>query len=117
MEWARHQGHDAELVESFVARRRTDQWNDCVMVFRRGAGNPPVVRRIVDSLPDARNIRRGSAAALEKEERQTEDMLLLAEALARLAARERELAEIAAELRQVQARLSALVPDWVGFDC
>jgi len=116
-EWARQQGHDAELVESFIARRRADQWNDCVMVFRLGAGDLPVARRIVDSLPDARNIRRGAAGAVERQERQTEDMLLLAEAQARLAARERELAEIAAELRQVQAKLSALVPDWVGFDC
>jgi SAM-dependent methyltransferase len=116
-QWAGRQGYAVELVESFVARRVADQWNDCVMVFRRGGHNEPVARRIVDRLPDARNIRRGVDAEVERREERTEDMLLLAETRARLAEREGELAQRTAELRAAEARLAAAEPQWVGFDC
>ena len=31
--WARRSGHKCSLVESFVGRRKKDQWNDFVAVF------------------------------------------------------------------------------------
>src|SRR5882757_2811173 len=27
--WAQHQGRDVTLVESFIAKRKSDKWNDC----------------------------------------------------------------------------------------
>jgi SAM-dependent methyltransferase len=115
--WAGLQGYEAELVESFTAARLGDQWNDCVMVFRRGSGNDPITRRMVDRLADARNIRRGIGSEVEKREELSEDMLLLAEVRARLAAREQELAELAAKLRAAEARLAAGDSEWIGFEC
>jgi len=34
-DWARREGFDVALVESFIGRRRRNTWNDCVMVFHR----------------------------------------------------------------------------------
>src|SRR5579863_1084415 len=82
--WARHQRREIELIESFIAKRRTDQWNDCVMVFRKGLRGDAIRRRIVDALPGACNIRRSAAGDVENLMVPSEDMLLLDKARARL---------------------------------
>ncbi|NTF42805.1 methyltransferase domain-containing protein [Rhizobium rhizogenes] len=35
--WAQKNGYDVELIESFVANRQNDVWNDFVCIFRKGS--------------------------------------------------------------------------------
>lgn len=54
--WARRQGHDISLLESFIAPRQEVIWNDYVMIFVKGQpahGNG----RVVDQVSGATNIR------------------------------------------------------------
>jgi len=108
VKWAKHNGREIELIESFIAKRRGDLWNDCVMVFRKGEGGNAIYRRIVDELPGSYNIRRSASGGLENMTEFSEDMLLLDEAKARLGASEREVARLTLELRAVQAKLETL---------
>jgi SAM-dependent methyltransferase len=56
--WAKHQGFDMRQLESFTTRRRTDVWNDCVMVFEKGPAAGRSAQRMCDHFPNAMNIRR-----------------------------------------------------------
>jgi SAM-dependent methyltransferase len=106
--WARHQGRELALIESFIAPRKADVWNDFVSVFRKGGGEPPMRGRIADRLPGAYNIRRDDSAPPENFTEASEDMRLLAEARARLSAREQEVAWLAAAVGSCEAALSGL---------
>lgn len=76
--WARHQGHEIGLEESFVARSGAEGWNDCVMVFRKGGGGPPERRgRLADAFPSSFNIRIAGRPELLNPSAATEDMLRL----------------------------------------
>jgi SAM-dependent methyltransferase len=76
--WAKRNGQELALVESFIARRRRDQWNDCVMVFFRGAENEiPVTRLMSDSFDRYFNLRTFRASVLSRFSERTEDMLLI----------------------------------------
>lgn len=55
--WAGRHGMRGTLLESFIADRRRDQWNDCVMVFGKGDAKPGV-RFMSHRGIAARNIRR-----------------------------------------------------------
>jgi hypothetical protein len=55
--WANHAGQSVTLVESFVARRRKDSWNDTVLVFARGVARP-VGDFLCDAIPHAMNKRK-----------------------------------------------------------
>lgn len=46
-EWAKSQGIDVVLVESFVAEREKDVWNDYCAVFRKGPSEAPLNREYV----------------------------------------------------------------------
>jgi glycosyltransferase involved in cell wall biosynthesis len=105
VKWASQNGHQVELLESFIAKRQRDVWNDCVMVFCKGLKSKTGHRRIVDVLPGAYNIRRSATGDVENRQIHTEDMLLLDEAKARFDAREREVARLTSEARSLQARL------------
>jgi SAM-dependent methyltransferase len=73
--WARHTGQDTRLVESFVGRRVSDLWNDCVMVFGKGETRPPQ-RLLAELFPRSFNIRIGEVDAISNECGPTEDMTL-----------------------------------------
>lgn len=55
--WARRSGFDLVLIESFIAPRMNDEWEDCVMVFRRGANAGDLTRRIWHGVAGAMHIR------------------------------------------------------------
>jgi len=55
-DWARLNGYDVELAESFITRNVADIWNDCVMVFATGGAQPS--RFISDQYELAINVRR-----------------------------------------------------------
>jgi SAM-dependent methyltransferase len=115
--WARRLAYDPVLIESFIAPRIADQWNDCVMVFRRGQAPDPGQRRIVDELPGAFNVRRSETGEVENLMQRSEDMLLIAELQAALAASELENARLTEQLRMFRQRRPTSGKDWVGFEC
>jgi GT2 family glycosyltransferase/SAM-dependent methyltransferase len=76
--WAVSNGIDLVLIESFVAERMGDVWNDFVAVFRKGsrsAGKPPV-KFISDSIP-CTNAWRLDEAKVQIERESSEDMVLI----------------------------------------
>jgi SAM-dependent methyltransferase len=50
--WGRRNGHEVDLLESFIGNRRTGQWNDFVAVFAKGGDHP---NRIQASYSDFSN--------------------------------------------------------------
>jgi hypothetical protein len=79
--WAGSHGSEISVVESFIATRGADGWNDCVMVFLKGrdwAADSP--GKLAACFPGARNIRIGGSAAVANWSEATEDMLLLGQA-------------------------------------
>lgn len=54
--WARRDGLEITLVESFIGPQNDDQWNDCVMVFAKGAPRSGE-ERIAHHVPGATNLR------------------------------------------------------------
>ena len=112
--WAVSQGQPIALVESFVAPRDEDIWNDFVAVFRKGPTRrrPPGIL-LYQKVPGAMNIQVGRAKAFLNHVARTEDMELVAIAQAsavehakRVAAHEAALAQSAADMTECQARLA-----------
>jgi SAM-dependent methyltransferase len=75
--WARRNGHDIHLVESFIGRRRNDIWNDCVMVFGKG-DTPRQLCLLAELFPRSFNIRIGEPEIISNYCEITEDMSLRA---------------------------------------
>ncbi|UPY36027.1 methyltransferase domain-containing protein [Sediminicoccus sp. KRV36] len=83
--WAARGGTPVRLIESMIAPRRTDQWNDCILVFGREASAP--AQLICDGLPGAMHVRRHDRKdVLATEAKLTEDQRLLRQYRARLTA-------------------------------
>jgi SAM-dependent methyltransferase len=80
-EWASSQSLEVTLIESFVANRMSDQWNDFVAVFQRGAIIPKADRGFLSDHFKCANIHRFDKAEIENPEERTEDRLLLDAAL------------------------------------
>ncbi len=78
-EWANHSGIDVTLVESFVANRISDHWNDFVAVFQRGKATPRGESEFLCKSFACRNIYRFNYRQLEGFDARTQDMQLLAE--------------------------------------
>jgi ubiquinone/menaquinone biosynthesis C-methylase UbiE len=77
-DWARRNGHNISLAESFTALRRRDVWNDYVMVFTHSLERDAASSRIVDAFPGSQNVRRSYAQPeVDNYSESTEDMLLL----------------------------------------
>lgn len=94
--WARSQGHDVELVESFTARREADIWNDFVAVFRKHPAGPHVPNRALHAEVNCENIILGDEGTLQQPAFETEDARLMkaAQEAAAVAARERDDARV-----------------------
>jgi SAM-dependent methyltransferase len=75
--WARRNLLEVTLVESFIALRKTDQWNDCVMVFHKGDLSEPPARFLVDSVQGAENIHKFGHAGLLNPDPLTEDQRIM----------------------------------------
>ncbi|HEX3860737.1 MAG TPA: methyltransferase domain-containing protein [Stellaceae bacterium] len=106
--WARHRGVTASLMESFIARRKADVWNDCVLVFRKSAEAGEITRRIADQVTNAYNIRRGEDGTPANFSVATEDMLLVHAARQQLAAKDQEIARLNATVQSSEAALAGL---------
>jgi SAM-dependent methyltransferase len=64
--WARRNGHDIQLIESFVANRENDIWNDFVAIFRKGGGEREKGKFIADEI-SCRNVWKVGASCPERE--------------------------------------------------
>lgn len=112
-QWATSQGAPVILVESFIAAREKDIWNDFVAVFRKG----PIKRRlpkvfIHDHVP-CTDVITWKSRGVQNPSEKPEDLILLDRADERAQAAEKELAEanverdrVVGELTQLQARLT-----------
>jgi SAM-dependent methyltransferase len=106
--WAVSNGIDLVLIESFVAERMGDVWNDFVAVFRKGsrsAGKPPV-KFISDSIP-CTNAWRLDEAKVQMERESSEDMVLIRRLRGEIAQLRGELAATKQEMGRTQATISA----------
>ncbi len=115
MKWARRQNHHLFMAESFVARRSADQWNDCVMVFRKDIPAAAGQRRIADTLPPPYNVHRAEDGPIENQSRLTEDMALLLQLRAELESSRAEIARLTTELSR-QRQAAATEPVTIGFE-
>jgi SAM-dependent methyltransferase len=82
-QWARHSNVEGHLVESFVADRVRAEWNDCVLIFCKGALQLPQ-RFLADLVPGARNVRKSGHDGLLKFSEPTEDQRLIRSLATRL---------------------------------
>ncbi len=71
--WAQRMGRPIHLIESFVAPRIADHWNDFVLVFSTARAIPSS-SPVADRIPDAYNVRAGSAGPIRRHSVETEDM-------------------------------------------
>ena len=114
VEWARRQGVEVELVESFVAAPQASGWCDFIAVFRK-AGAPLVRSGRMAALGGAMNVHDIDEPDVTQESGPTYDMLTLADTLARLAESERSRDELeraleasAADLASARTRVTRL---------
>jgi SAM-dependent methyltransferase len=75
--WAKYQRKAVTLVESFIAYRKKDQWNDCVMVFFKGNAKGIRSEKFISDKYRCYNVRRFSGQGFSNFSAPTEDMLLL----------------------------------------
>jgi SAM-dependent methyltransferase len=75
--WAKTQGHEIRLVESFVADRQSDIWNDFVAVFHKGAATDDMPQRLMSDDVPCTNVRTWRSKSISKRRELPEDMVLL----------------------------------------
>ena len=104
--WAQSQGLDIHLVESFVATRDQDIWNDFVAVFRRSPKSDHAPATLLHEQVASANVWLEHADQILREAHDTEDMAMLRTAVAGRAEVEAQLGEVRLSL---EAERSALV--------
>jgi SAM-dependent methyltransferase len=91
--WAQSQGQKLHLVESFLADRENDIWNDFVAVFRKGKGKKRAPSRLLHQLVPSSNIRVLGSDGIIAERAETQDMAIISSAQAETRQIRQELAE------------------------
>jgi O-antigen biosynthesis protein len=105
--WAAHEGKNVTLIESFIARRKAEIWNDCVMVFGKGAVEPRTLpkQRLADVVPSPFNIRSYNTPEVANLNVNSEDMLLLSQEKQKLVAAMVKREEAARKCRELELAL------------
>ena len=108
--WAAHQQIKLTLVESFIAPRKADIWNDCVIVLRKGPAQADSLprKRLADLVRGAVNIRRHDTPGTLKTTAPTQDMRLLQQANDRLASLQSEITRLKRALSRSGKDIKAL---------
>ena len=125
-EWAREEGFEVTLIESFIAERETEVWNDFCAVFRRGPDNLDLNRDFVFEKVASTNALTWRSKAVINPVEDSEDTRLLraarddaqrwvqhSEYLTALHAEElqlrtRQIADLTQEIEQQAHRLTAI---------
>jgi len=104
--WGRRHNYPLRLLESFVAEREGDLWNDFVAVFLNGTPDHAIASRLLCNDVPCTNLWRFDHAEVLLAREASEDMVLLA--------RSREQAEALRKDRAPEAAslLAAVVPLW-----
>ena len=92
--WAQKQGQELQFVESCIAERDNDIWNDFVAVFHKPGSQPARIPGFLNDRIPCCNIRRQGLPGILKERSASEDMLIIrrqADEIARLRERIAEL--------------------------
>ncbi|MFC3698558.1 methyltransferase domain-containing protein [Sphingobium xenophagum] len=79
-QWARSEGFDLTLVESFVAEREAEVWNDFCAVFRLGPSDADLNRDFVHDKVRSTNVLTWRSSRIINPKDDTEDMRLLGQA-------------------------------------
>ena len=113
-DWGKSLGYDVYLVESFVADREEDFWNDFVAVFQIGA---PLARpddKFIHSFLRARNIHRFDVVEIMNETAEVEDLAVIAA----LRNREKDAAHLLDEAKyrisELEVQKSSLIAEQVN---
>ena len=101
-EYARANGMEIDLIESFIGNRHSDVWNDFVAVFRKGPSAEPLNTSFVYQRYPSLNARTWQSGAVYNASDNTEDMKLIDE----LRRQCDGLSGQTAELEQVRAALA-----------
>jgi SAM-dependent methyltransferase len=104
-DWARTSGIQVTLVESFVAARIDDQWNDFVAIFQRGEAEPRRDDEFLSNHFACQNVHRFNTPEIVAFESRTQDMQLLASARAS-GQRDTSLNKQLSDLQEQVSRLS-----------
>lgn len=88
--WAEAQGTPVTLVESFMAQRRADVWNDWCGVFRREPAVADLPERLISDQLDCTNVITWKSPDISRHDEQPEDMHIIdRERAARIQAEQR----------------------------
>ena len=90
--WAQSQGQEVELVESFVADRQQDVWNDFCAVFRKGPTAEPLSTPLISLMVPCSNAHTWQSPAIYNPKEATEDMEIIAGHRQRISELESDLA-------------------------
>lgn len=79
-EWARSEGLDVTLIESFVAEREGDVWNDYCAIFRRGPSDADFNREFIFSKISSTNAQTWRSSLIINPTDDSQDTRLLSDA-------------------------------------
>lgn len=99
--WAQQAGLEVELVESFVADRQAEVYNDFAAVFRKGPTNQPLARTFIYQQVICYNVRTWESDELIHRRDESEDTTIIQRS-------QRELAELREQLGQRDAQIAIL---------
>lgn len=106
--WAASQEVSMLLIESFIAPRKGDMWNDFVAVFRKGAAAGSLSGRFLHTHFHGINVYTMGATQLLRERKNTQDMDLIEAAQERACRLEAQLAEERAKSTDAAAERSLI---------
>lgn len=99
VKWAQSQGQDMELVETFLAEREKDTWNDFVAVFRKRGGQGSLPDRLISDEVLSTNVRSWRSSDIVRRRDRSQDMELIQKWKA-------ETQQLAKEMEEMRQRLT-----------
>lgn len=105
--WAERQSLKVRLVESFVAGRKGDIWNDFVAVFTKGDA-PATAHYLADSYAKTYNASKLPGDSIENFSADSEDMLLRAKLEQQLASKDVRICNLSQELAAAKIELDEI---------
>jgi SAM-dependent methyltransferase len=105
--WAQSQGQHVTLLESFIAERDADIWNDFVAVFRKGRITRTLPATFIHEHVPSVNVITWRSDTMLRPRDEPQDALLLREASERATALSAELAASHQQLRTAEENLKA----------
>ena len=116
-DWATSQGQDVVLVESFIASRQRDQWNDFVAIFRKGQPDETDEQRLIHPAISCANVFVWNRPGILHDQSMPEDMTLLSEAQARTRTVQQRIAEAVGAHQVVARQLSEAMAELDAAKC